>query len=101
MRPVARGVVVEYSCTASDGSSGALDERWMPGVAVRAWGQGRMACVGSEVCVQIVQIHWLAVAVRERALPDFSFVTLQHGEKAVVRGGRMVNEPKTLPVMAP
>ncbi|PNH01257.1 hypothetical protein TSOC_012873, partial [Tetrabaena socialis] len=43
----------------------------------------------------------LAASVRERALPDFSFVTLQHGEKAVVRGGRLVNDPKTLPVKAP
>ncbi|GLI60796.1 hypothetical protein VaNZ11_003030 [Volvox africanus] len=40
----------------------------------------------------------LQAAVQERGLPESSFVTLQHGEMAVVRGGRLENQPKTLPV---
>lgn len=31
-------------------------------------------------------------------LPTGSFVTLQHGEKAVVVDGQLVNDPATLPV---
>ncbi len=40
----------------------------------------------------------LAAAVRAAGLPPSSFVTLQHGEKAVVRAGQLVNTPNTLPV---
>ncbi|GIL81046.1 hypothetical protein Vretimale_9252 [Volvox reticuliferus] len=40
----------------------------------------------------------LQAAVQERGLPESSFVTLQHGEMAVVRGGKLENQPKTLPV---
>ncbi|GLC42416.1 hypothetical protein PLESTM_001330900 [Pleodorina starrii] len=43
----------------------------------------------------------LQAAVREQGLPPSSFVTLQHGEKAVVRGGKLQNTPNTLPVKEP
>ncbi|GFR51184.1 hypothetical protein Agub_g13461 [Astrephomene gubernaculifera] len=40
----------------------------------------------------------LQEAVAAAGLPPSSFVTLQHGERAVVVGGRLVNNPATLPV---
>ncbi|KAG2486110.1 hypothetical protein HYH03_015205 [Edaphochlamys debaryana] len=42
----------------------------------------------------------LEAAVRAAGLPPTSFVTLQHGAMAVVRGGELVNAPPTLPVEA-
>ncbi|KAG2422586.1 hypothetical protein HXX76_015914 [Chlamydomonas incerta] len=40
----------------------------------------------------------LAASVAAAGLPTGSFVTLQHGERAVVVDGRLVNNPATLPV---
>ncbi|KAG2430386.1 hypothetical protein HYH02_013748 [Chlamydomonas schloesseri] len=40
----------------------------------------------------------LVASLAAAGLPADSFVTLQHGERAVVVGGRLVNSPATLPV---
>ncbi|KXZ46435.1 hypothetical protein GPECTOR_43g871 [Gonium pectorale] len=39
----------------------------------------------------------LQAALRERGLPLSSFVPVRHGERLLVRGGRLTNEPQTLP----
>lgn len=39
--------------------------------------------------------------LRDRGLDAASFLTVQHGQTMVVRDGRVVNEPKTLPLVLP